>query len=184
MVYTQEIFSSTASTLTLFPAFLITQALHPYPYSHHHHRRPNTAPNLLNSEWRQDVQLHGGGGDRHDDAMCIERGQMGNSSRWNPSVLHHHSSSMDREEEEDRPCVEWLHQSDDDDDMQDSVMQPCFTSAAAWYHSRVPSASASMDSLGLRHSTPFPVPADYSAISPTYDRTSTCVIFYIRIQPL
>jgi len=142
-----------------------TVASHPYP-SYSHHRRPNTAPNL---EWRQEVQLHGGGGgvDRHDDAMCIDRGQMGNSSWWNPSVLHHHSSSVDRDEE---PSVEWLHQSDEDDDMQESAAAV----PLSWYHSRVPSASTSMDSLGLRHFAPFPVPADYSAISPTYDRTSFC----------
>jgi len=113
------------------------------------------------------MQLHGGAGvDRHDDAMCIDRGQMGSSS-W--SLLHHHSSSVDWEEE-DRPSVEWLHQSDEDDDMQESAA----ATPSLWYHSRVPSASTSMDSLGLRHVTPFPVPADYSAISPTYDRTSFC----------
>jgi hypothetical protein len=115
------------------------------------------------------MQIYGGSGaDHYDDTMCIDRGQMGNSSWWSPSVLHHHSSSVDWEEE---PSVEWLHQSDEDDDMEESAVA---VPLSYRYHSRVPSASTSMDSLGLRHVAPFPVPADYTTISPTYDRTSFC----------
>lgn len=137
-------------------------ALH--AYSHHHQRWPSSHPDPPNVEWRQDENNIGV--DR-EDAMCVEEGSSqveARCHRWNPVSLHVLDAGF-----EDNCSVEWvpLSNEDEDENIQESVVQAPSTSLL-WYHSRIPSASTSFDSLGLHHPTPSPVTVDTAH----YDRTN------------
>lgn len=153
------------------PAMTDTSTMTSHACTYQHQRHPNACSNPLNFEWTQDISLRT---DDDDVAMCLGSAQI--DSRRSPTAFHH----LDESETEGH-SVEWVQQSDDDDDMQDSATQPYSVSSAAssvlWYHSRLastPSASTSVDSLGLHHVTSFPAAAaagDPSALT-IYDKAS------------